>query len=185
MVMAQTDETLMYPNEMIKTWLKEHTQEQHDASSLSRSRKANYPADLVCLSHLRWDFVYQRPQHLLSRAAQTRRVFFIEEPVLDEGSMRLDIRETDSGVKVVVPRLPEGLQSEVAREAVLRQMVDRMLVTESLRDYVLWYYTPMALDFTRHLKPSVTVFDCMDELSAFKNAPTRLRELEKELFTRA
>jgi UDP-galactopyranose mutase len=175
----------MYPNEMIKMWLKEHTQQELDGPLTSRSRKANYPADLVCLSHLRWDFVYQRPQHLLSRAAQTRRVFFIEEPVLDEGSMRLDIRETDSGVKVVVPRLPAGLQSEVAREAVLRQMVDRMLLTESLRDYVLWYYTPMALDFTRHLKPSVTVFDCMDELSAFKNAPTRLRELEKELFTRA
>lgn len=183
--MAQRDATFMYSNEMIKMWLNEHTQQALDGTVASRSGKANYPADLVCLSHLRWDFVYQRPQHLLSRAAQTRRVFFIEEPVLDEGSMRLDIRETESGVKVVVPRLPEGLQSEVAREAVLRQMVDRMLVTESLRDYVLWYYTPMALDFTRHLKPSVTVFDCMDELSAFKNAPTRLRELEKELFTRA
>ncbi|HEX6731566.1 MAG TPA: glycosyltransferase family 1 protein [Pyrinomonadaceae bacterium] len=182
--MGQTDEALMYPNEMIKMWLKEHTQEK-DSSSLSRSRKANYPADLVCLSHLRWDFVYQRPQHLLSRAAKDRRVFFIEEPLFDEGSMRLEVRETDSGVKVVVPRLPQGLQSEIATEAVLRQMVDRLFVTESLREYVLWYYTPMALDFTRHLKPSVTVFDCMDELSAFKNAPARLRELERELFARA
>jgi hypothetical protein len=116
--MAQRDATFMYPNEMIKMWLKEHTQQELDGTAASRSRKANYLADLVCLSHLRWDFVYQRPQHLLSRAAQTRRVFFIEEPVLDEGSMRLDIRETDSGVKVVVPRLPEGLQSEVAKEAV-------------------------------------------------------------------
>ena len=185
MVMSQTDATLMYPNEMIKMWLKEHTQQEHEQTSSSHSRKSNYPADLVCLSHLRWDFVYQRPQHLLSRAAQNRRVFFIEEPVFDEGSMRLDMRESDSGVKVVVPRLPKGLQSEIATEAVLRQMLDRLLVTESLREYVLWYYTPMALDFTRHLKPSVTVFDCMDELSAFKNAPARLRTLEKELFTRA
>jgi UDP-galactopyranose mutase len=183
--MAQTDGSLMYPNEMIKIWLKEHIEPEHDSASASRSRKGNYLADLICLSHLRWDFVYQRPQHLLSRAAKSRRVFFIEEPVFDEGSMRLDVRETDSGVKVVVPRLPQGLQSEIATEAVLRQMVDRMIVTESMRDYVLWYYTPMALDFTRHLKPSVTVFDCMDELSAFKNAPARLKDLEKELFARA
>jgi UDP-galactopyranose mutase len=67
----------------------------------------------------------------------------------------------------------------------LRQMIDRLLMTESVRDFVLWYYTPMALDFTRHLKPSVTVFDCMDELSAFKGAPQELKDLETELFARA
>src|SRR5688572_8278295 len=123
MLMAQTDATLMYPNEMIKTWLKEHTQIEHDEPSIaSRSRKEKYPADLICVSHLRWDFVYQRPQHLLSRAAKSRRVFFIEEALFDEGSMRLDIRDTDCGVKVVVPRLPTGLRSEIATEAVLRQM---------------------------------------------------------------
>ena len=187
--MAQTDPTLMYPNEMIKMWLRKHNAvegEMDDESLLTAaSRKTGYPGDLVCLSHLRWDFVYQRPQHLLSRAARNRRVYFVEEPIFDEGSMRLDVRDTDSGVKVVVPRLPAGLRSEVAREAVLRQMIDRLLTTESVRDYVLWYYTPMALEFTRHLRPSVTVFDCMDELSAFKGAPRELRELEAELFARA
>src|SRR5688572_7921834 len=119
--MAQTDAPLMYPNEMIKTWLKEHTQnEDDDPSPASRSREAKYPADLICVSHLRWDFVYQRPQHLLSRAAKSRRVFFIEEALFDEGSMRLDISDTDSGVKVVVPRLPKGLQSEIATEEIGR-----------------------------------------------------------------
>ena len=38
---------------------------------------------IVAFSHLRWDFVYQRPQHLLSRLAASRPVFFIEEPELD------------------------------------------------------------------------------------------------------
>jgi UDP-galactopyranose mutase len=186
--MAQTDATLMYPNELIKMWLKKHSEVEGDTTdemSTASSRKTGYPGDLVCLSHLRWDFVYQRPQHLLSRAARSRRVYFVEEPMFDEGSMRLDIRESDSGVKVVVPRLPVGLRSGIATSAVLRQMIDRLLTTESVRDFVLWYYTPMALDFTRHLKPSVTVFDCMDELSAFKGAPQELRELEKELFARA
>lgn len=171
-------------------WLTQHNHdngELPDSSMLTTtsSSNTNYPADLVCFSHLRWDFVYQRPQHLLSRAARGRRVYFIEEPSFDDGSMRLDIRDTDSGVKVVVPRLPVGLQSEVATEAVLRQMIDRLLVSESVRDYVLWYYTPMAMDYTRHLRPTVTVFDCMDELSAFKGAPQALKDLETELFARA
>ena len=39
----------------------------------------NHEIDLVCLSHLRWNFVYQRPQHLLNRCARDRRVIFIEE----------------------------------------------------------------------------------------------------------
>ncbi|HSE33886.1 MAG TPA: glycosyltransferase family 1 protein [Pyrinomonadaceae bacterium] len=187
--MAPTDATLMYPNELIKMWLRKHNRvegETVDDSLLNASsRKTGYPGDVVCLSHLRWDFVYQRPQHLLSRAARHRRVYFIEEPLFDDGSMRLEVRESDSGVKVVVPRLPTGLRSEVATGAVLRQMIDRLLMTEGVRDFVLWYYTPMALDFTRHLKPSVTVFDCMDELSAFKGAPKELKELEEELFARA
>lgn len=190
MDMEQRDATFMYPNEMIKLWLAKHNEVDSQATdgavlTASTSRKENYSADLICVSHLRWDFVYQRPQHLLSRAARGRRVYFVEEPVFDDGSMRLDMREADCGVKVIVPRLTHGLRSSIAREAVLRQMIDRLLITESVRDFVLWYYTPMALDFTRHLKPSVTVFDCMDELSAFKGAPKQLKDLEAELFARA
>src|SRR6476620_20105 len=141
--MAQTDPTLMYPNEMIKMWLRKHNAvegEMDDELMLTAaSRKTGYPGDLVCLSHLRWDFVYQRPQHLLSRAARNRRVYFVEEPIFDEGSMRLDVRDTDSGVKVVVPRLPAGLRSEVATGAVLRFFFNDPPTTENVRDFVLWY----------------------------------------------
>src|SRR4026207_1085977 len=82
--------------------------------------------DLVCFSHLRWDFVYQRPQHLLSRCGRERRVFFVEEPIFGNGSMRLDIEERPGGVQVVVPRLPEGLRSEVATSAVMKEMIRRL-----------------------------------------------------------
>jgi UDP-galactopyranose mutase len=140
--------------------------------------------DLVCLSHLRWDFVYQRPQHLLSRCAETRRVFFFEEPVHDGGPLRLEVMERGR-VRVVVPHLPEGLTSDVAREAAMRSMVERMLAGNGVSDYVLWYYTPMALQFTRHLHPRAVVYDCMDELSAFKGASPLLRGLESELMARA
>lgn len=142
---------------------------------------ANKP-DLIVFSHLRWDFVYQRPQHLLKRSAQDRRVFFVEEPIFDNASMRVDISERETNLKVVVPHLPDGLSSEVAKTAVLHDMVLRLLVEQDIRHYVAWYYTPMALDFTRHLRPLAVVYDCMDELSAFKNAPECLTLRERELF---
>ena len=141
--------------------------------------------DLVCFSHLRWDFVYQRPQHLLTRCAKDRRVFFIEEPKFGSGSMRLEVRECQGGVHVVVPHLPAGLESEVAVAAVLKDMVQRFFLDNGIRDFVAWYYTPMALSFTDHLKPIAYIYDCMDELSAFKGADARLQQYEKALFGRA
>ncbi|HZT60310.1 MAG TPA: glycosyltransferase family 1 protein [Pyrinomonadaceae bacterium] len=141
--------------------------------------------DLICFSHLRWDFVYQRPQHLMSRFAKARRVFFVEEPVFDNGSLRLDVSRRENNLYVLRPCLPVGLSSEVAKEAVQREMVDRLIATHGVRDFVAWYYTPMALGFSSHLRPLATVYDCMDELSAFKGASPALRERERELFERA
>ena len=144
--------------------------------------KASDSTDLVCFSHLRWDFVYQRPQHLLTRCARERRVFFIEEAIYGNRSMRLDIREAEGGVRVVVPYLPDGLRSEIAINAVMREMLRQMFIDHDISEYVFWYYTPMALSFTDHFKPVASVYDCMDELSAFKGAHSKLPLLEKELF---
>jgi UDP-galactopyranose mutase len=99
--------------------------------------------------------------------------------------MRLDVSERDDGVHVVTPILPEGLSSEVATQAVLRKMVDRLFSEHRIDNFVAWYYTPMALEFTQHLRPRATVYDCMDELSAFKGAPPLLQIREKELFEQA
>ena len=85
-------------------------------------------ADLVCFSHLRWDFVYQRPQHLMSRCARERRVFFVEEPVfIDESPARLNSRIDRSGVCVVVPHLPASIQSDDVASA-LKHLIDEMWV---------------------------------------------------------
>jgi len=140
--------------------------------------------DLVCFSHLRWDFVYQRPQHLLTRCARDRRVFFVEEPIFSHCSIRLEMREGEAGVQVVVPHLPEGLRSEIATTAVMKEMTRRLFLDNGIREYVFWYYTPMALSFTNHFSPIVSVYDCMDELAAFKGAHSRLPELEQQLFRR-
>ena len=138
--------------------------------------------DVICFSHLRWDFVYQRPQHLLTRCAAERRVFFVEEPIFDNGSLSLEINESCRNLYVVVPHLPEGLRSEIATTAVVKEMIHRLIREHHISDYVCWYYTPMALDFTRSLTPRAVVYDCMDELSAFKGAPTELGLRERELF---
>jgi UDP-galactopyranose mutase len=141
--------------------------------------------DLVCLSHLRWDFVYQRPQHLLSRCARDRRVIFFEEPFYGEG-LRLDVRRSEEGVLVAVPHLPESVRGKREHEeALLQALLTRLFAEQQVREHVLWYYTPMPISWTRHLRPLATVYDCMDELSAFKGAPPELREREAELFRRA
>ena len=142
--------------------------------------------DLVCLSHLRWDFVYQRPQHLLSRFANGRRVFFVEEPIISEGGeARLEVSRREKGLHVVTPHLPAELAGEETRDSALRELVDRLFAEHAIADHVLWYYTPMATVWTRHLKPLAVVYDCMDELSAFKGAPRVMREREADLFARA
>jgi UDP-galactopyranose mutase len=140
--------------------------------------------DLVCLSHLRWNFVFQRPQHLLSRFARERRVFFFEEPIYDRKQPRLQVTRSPEGVWVAVPHLPEGLDEQQVI-AMQRALLDELLVRYDVRRYVSWYYTPMALPFTRHLEPSAVAYDCMDELSAFRGAPPALLHREAELLERA
>ncbi|HJU55583.1 MAG TPA: glycosyltransferase family 1 protein [Pyrinomonadaceae bacterium] len=155
------------------------------SQSSMTGRAATAAPDLICLSHLRWDFVYQRPQHLLSRFAKKQRLFFIEEPIFDDGPARLDMSPRDCGVHVVVPRLPRELEGTDAVASTQRELIDRLFAEQKINDHVLWYYTPMAVAWTKHLRPLATVYDCMDELSAFKGAPRSLRENELALFERA
>ena len=139
---------------------------------------------MLCLSHLRWNFVYQRPQHLLSRCARDRDVVFFEEPELDGRLPELEIRDMPGGVRVVTPHLPRGLSEQATRQA-LRGLVDQLLAEVRTSDLVLWYYTPIALGFTDHLKARAVVYDCMDELSMFHGAPPSLAAFEARLLQRA
>jgi glycosyltransferase involved in cell wall biosynthesis len=141
------------------------------------------PPGIIALSHLRWGFVHQRPQHLLSRAAATRRVFFVEEPVYDRGAAHLDERAMAPGVVACVPHLPIGISrgdEEVRVRILLRALVDR----HELSRYVLWHETPMFVRHTDGLSPVASVYDCMDELAAFAWAPAEVRQREAELLSR-
>ena len=158
------------------------------ASSLGQTQFASVRFDnsLICFSHLRWNFVFQRPQHLMSRFAQERRVIFWEEPeaALAGCEPALGVRTcAETGVVVVTPSLPEGME-EAEQERVLKRLLDGFLAGEG-GPFVRWYYTPMMLPFSRHIEAAATVYDCMDELANFRFAPPRLLALESELFDAA
>ena len=140
--------------------------------------------DLICFSHLRWNFVYQRPQHLLTRCARDRRVFLIEEPIFDADTPRLESSRDVSGVLVAVPHLPAGLAPDAINRG-LRALVDELIAVERIDRFVAWYYTPMALAFSDHLHPVAIVYDCMDELSGFAGAPQGLQDAERALMAAA
>jgi UDP-galactopyranose mutase len=142
-------------------------------------------ADLICLSHLRWNFVFQRPQHLMSRYAISRRVYFVEEPTFHDHLTAASVTMEPHGhLLVVTPQLPTSFtQTQIL--AAQRSLLSQLIANEHIEHYVLWYYTPQALRFSDHLSPDVVVYDCMDELSAFKNADPNLPRLERELMRRA
>jgi UDP-galactopyranose mutase len=155
--------------------------------NLSTSAGGVRAPTLVCFSQLRWGFVVQRPQHLMNRAAASARVIFWEEPMPgpDIAEPRLDRFPQPNGLEVITPRLPEGLAPE-AEEAAVRVLLDQRLGEEpETASVIAWYITPMMLPFSRHIARSLTVYDNMDELSAFQNAPASLLALEEELLASA
>ena len=141
-------------------------------------------AVLVVFSHLRWGFVYQRPQHLLSRLAQHYRILFIEEPVHQQGEAGLRQHSPAPNVTVIEPHTdvdaPGFHDSQIA---VLQPLLADLL--EKDEQPLVWFYTPMALPLLTCFQPSAIIYDCMDELSAFQMAPRQLQQRESALLSRA
>ncbi|TGD81326.1 glycosyltransferase family 1 protein [Hymenobacter wooponensis] len=145
--------------------------------------------DLVCFAHLHWDFVWQRPQHLLSRFAQHGRVFYVEEAFYHADDLiepHMEVKERQNGVKVLVVHLPARLRGQDdAADQAQEEVLANYFREQHIEKYIFWYYTPMALGKSRSFQPVLTVYDCMDELAAFKFAPPALQEREQELFRKA
>ena len=157
---------------------------------------------LIVFSHLRWDGVYQRPQHLLSRFARDIPVTVIEEPMflLEVGAeARLDVY-VDDGVTVLTPMIPIGSAEQRGFGEDTREDTKRLIATHLAplaRDDarsghhatvgpIVWYYTPMALGtLPDDIEPSLVVFDAMDDLASFRHAPQSLRDQEEAMFRAA
>jgi glycosyltransferase involved in cell wall biosynthesis len=150
--------------------------------------------DLVCISHLRWGFVWQRPQHLLTRLARTYRLFFVEEPMADttisEPVLKVYPGRTPQEVTVLCLHQPAqqgewiGHGDPRTQDEYERQLLD-YLASQEVLDPLLWLYTPMAQPFVEALTPRLLVYDVMDELAAFKGAPEAIKELDRRLLAAA
>jgi glycosyltransferase involved in cell wall biosynthesis len=141
---------------------------------------------LIVFSHLRWGFVYQRPQHLLTRLSQRYRIVYVEEPVHSDAPPRLECIVKSPTLQVLVPHTPiaaPGFHDD--QLAVMQSLLAAWLRRERIRDYAAWLYTPMALPLVAPLRPRAVIYDCMDELSAFDHAPRQLQQRESALFRRA
>jgi UDP-galactopyranose mutase len=143
-------------------------------------------APLICFSHLRWDFVLQRPQHLMNRFARNRQVYFFEEFIpTDHHSPYLEYHPY-AGTDIISlrPRLPHHWD-QAQREAGLSQLLDLLVRVNRISKPLLWFYSPVMYAFAKHLDSSAVVYDCMDELANFRFAPAGLKELETDLMARA
>jgi len=141
---------------------------------------------LIVFSHLRWAFVFQRPQHLLSRLARHFHVVFIEEPMHTSGPAHLERTTPCEGVEVLRAHTPvEHAGFHDDQLSALQPMISGYLAEHRIDDYVVWFYTPMALPLLGDLSPRAIVYDCMDELSAFRNAPRQMRQRETALLKSA
>ena len=141
---------------------------------------------LIVFSHLRWDFVFQRPQHLLSRLAKDYRVLFFEEPVRGKQTPFLKRLMPCPNVEVLRPHTTNdavGFHDDQLPE--LKPLLAEYLNDFSIDDYLVWFYTPMALPLLADLKPRAVIYDCMDQLSAFKGAPRQMAQRESALLKRA
>ncbi len=144
---------------------------------------------LLVYSHLRWDFVYQRPQHVMSRIARTRPVLFIEEPVGNAASDTWERNEISRGLCVYRPRLRGevgelgGFAPEYGERMVA--LLEQLVMHEGIGRHTAWLYTPQGLQLAHALAPEVLVYDCMDELANFRHASPELPLLERELLRHA
>jgi UDP-galactopyranose mutase len=149
----------------------------------------NLNVPILTFSHLRWNFVYQRPQHLLSRLSVSRRVIFIEEPEFSENAAPHWVLERpERNILVARPVTPcsrPGFDDQ--QFPYLQPLVRQLLEEENFPAHVQWFYTPLALPLAEASvsQPLAIVYDCMDELSAFLNAPPALLDREAQLLERA
>ena len=141
---------------------------------------------LIVFSHLRWNFVFQRPQHLMTRLARHYRVFFFEEPVFSEGPARLEVSEPEPNVFVCRPLTPitEGGFSD-EQLPTLQRLLEDLTSSRGLTSPVVWLYTPMALPMLQRLEPVRVIYDCMDFHAGFSsNTATALAD-EQRLIERS
>lgn len=133
--------------------------------------------DMIVFCHLRWQFVYQRPQHIISRFSSTMKVLFVEEPVI------LDNAKGNSGNLIVVTKTLHVLQPNVKDIESIATVLPGYVKNKTIP--IGWFYSASFSPLLEQLHFETVVYDCMDELSLFKGAPSHLINQEKYLMAYA
>jgi glycosyltransferase involved in cell wall biosynthesis len=162
----------------------EEARRQSTSARAAPRRQEGTPMDaLIVFCHLRWDSVWQRPQHLITRFAQRYRVLVVEEPCFEEGPPRAEIVSPHPGVHVLRPHTSiaaGGFHDD--QIPALQPLVKSAIEELGFASYGIHTFTPMAVPLMQELSPRVIAYDCMDELSAFRHAPRQLPQRESALF---
>jgi len=132
--------------------------------------------DMIVFCHLRWDFVYQRPQHLISRMSKDLKILLVEEPIAkNENGDAANFTAISKNLHVLQPMV----DSIEAIGTILQQYVKNKNVATG------WFYSAAFSPLLQSIHFDVVVYDCMDELSLFKGAPQHLIDQEKFLLSNA
>ncbi len=161
-----------------------------DAVKNADDQKLGHEYSILVHSHLRWDWVWQRPQQFLSRLSENHPILFVEEPwfvdYLIESETTVWQAEKFPNITVVRPHFPEAWKKDRARiDAERRKTVDELLagpLGDTFSEPVQWFYDPMAvIPFGGQMNEIANIYDCMDQLSQFRGAPAELVRRERLL----
>ncbi|HEU4497126.1 MAG TPA: glycosyltransferase, partial [Flavobacterium sp.] len=144
---------------------------------LKKTEDASQYYDMIVFCHLRWQFVYQRPQHIISRMAKDYKILFIEEPV------HFNENEENTGNLIKVNENLHVLQPRVRSIADIKNILPKFIINKNVE--IGWFYSASFSIMLNEINFSTVVYDCMDELTLFKNAPQELIAQEKYLMQEA
>ncbi|GEP52220.1 glycosyl transferase [Flavobacterium noncentrifugens] len=147
----------------------------HTIENTTQNSGAQY-YDMIVFCHLRWDFVYQRPQHLISRMSKDLKILLIEEPVAKN-------ENGDSANLTIISKNLHILQPMVDSIEAIGTIIPQYVKNKNVATG--WFYSAAFSPLLQSINFDVIVYDCMDELSLFKGAPQHLIDQEKFLLSNA
>ena len=163
--------------------------------------------DIICLSSIDWDFIWQGHQEIMSSLAQQgNRVLFIENTGVrtpnfhDLPRLRRRLwnwwhatkgfRQERENLYIYSPLIFPFPYSRLAcwmNRALLLRALQRWMRTVGFRHSIVWTFlpTPLARDLIRALEPELTVYYCIDDFLSSSPGARRIRRSESQVFREA
>jgi glycosyltransferase involved in cell wall biosynthesis len=130
--------------------------------------------DMIVFCHLRWNFVYQRPQHIISRLSQHFNILVVEEPIATDNDGDYELQVISENLTILRPKVERIADIHIILEQLNLQNID-----------IAWFYSAAFVELIPYMKINTMIYDCMDELSQFKGASQQLRAQEEFLIKEA